>query len=147
MKVIINEGFERKNAKLLITKNGQETYALPKGAYSWDVDTDEGDTLDVKLKCTDGSVLRLASFTCKSGNDICYIHPSAMYNAWMNVAYKYLPCLCIILYAIQPLIKSEGYKWVCTGMLVLTVLTFLALQISQLIPHEQKKLFKLDVIS
>lgn len=146
MRIIINGGFERKNAKVLITKNGQETKTLSKDAYICDLDANESDTIDVKMKCTDGSVLRLASFTYKKGNDIYFIHPSAMYNAWMDVAYKYLPFICIIFYALQPLIQSEGYKWACTGMLVLTVLTFMALQIIQLIPHEQKKLFKLDVI-
>lgn len=146
MKIIVNGGFERKKAEVVIAKNGQEIITLPKDAYGCDVDAEEGDTIDVKLKYTYRSVLPLATFAYRKGNDTYYVHPSAMYSKWMNATYKIPPFLCIILYAIQPLIQSEGYKWACIGMLVLTVVSFLGLQYSRTSPNVQGKLFKLDVL-
>lgn len=146
MKIIINSGFERKNAKVLITRNGQEIKTLPNNAYCCNIDADESDTIVVRLKCADGIVLFLASFVFKNGNDVYYVHPSVTYSVWMNVSYKYLPCFCLLVYVLQALMQSEVYQWFCTGMIVFTVLTLLSLQIGQLLPQVQRRLFKLDVI-
>lgn len=146
MTIITNLGFERKNAKVLISKNGQQATVCPKGTNCYDIDVEENDKIDIKLKCLDGSILPIASFIVQKGKRTYYVCPSTLYNRWSNLSYKYLPYLCIFFLVLQAAIPSERYKWFCTGVLLFTVLSLLALQISQLVPHIQTKFFKIEII-
>ena len=107
------------------------------------MDAKEGDRIEIKLKALGMISQTLASFTYQEGKDTIYIQPTLLCKRWEVASYRVLPYFSLFFVVLQAVIKSVAYGWFCAGILVLTALSLMGLEVCKSIPSMRSRLFTL----
>lgn len=141
MKIIVNRGFENMLARVVVFKNARPIIVCPIQKDFCEMDAKEGDHIEIKLKAL--GMISLASFTYQEGKDTIYIHPTLLCKRWEVASYRVLPYFSLLFVVLQAVIKSVAYGWFCAGILVLTALSLIGLEVCKSIPSMRSRLFTL----
>jgi len=143
MKIIVNRGFENMLTSIVVFKNGQPAIACSVQKDFCEIDAKEGDRIEVKLIALGMISQRLAAFTYQEGKDTVYIRPTMLCRRWEIANYRVLPYFSLLFVVLQAVIKSVAYGWFCAGILVLTALSLMGLEVCKSIPSMRSRLFTL----
>ncbi len=143
MKIVVNRGFENMLASVVIFKNARPIIACPIQKDFCEMDAKEGDHIEVKLIALGMILRRLAAFTYQEGKDTVYIRPTMLCKSWERANYRVLPYFSLLFVVLQAVIKSVAYGWFCAGILVLTALSLMGLEVCKSIPSMRSRLFTL----
>lgn len=143
MKIIVNRGFDNMLTSIVVFKNGQPAITCPIQKDFCEMDAKEGDRIEVKLIALGMIAQRLAAFTYQEGKDTIYIHPTLLCKRWEVASYRVLPYFSLLFVVLQAVIKSVAYGWFCAGILVLTALSLIGLEVCKSIPSMRSRLFTL----
>ena len=143
MKIIVNRGFDNMLTSIVVFKNGQPAIACPIQKDFCEIDAKEGDRIEIKLKALGMISQRLAAFTYQEGKDTVYIRPTMLCRRWEIANYRVLPYFSLLFVVLQAVIKSVAYGWFCAGILVLTALSLMGLEVCKSIPSMRSRLFTL----
>jgi hypothetical protein len=143
MKIIVNRGFENMLANVVIFKNARPIIACPIQKDFCEMDAKEGDHIEVKLIALGMILRRLAAFTYQEGKDTVYIRPTMLCKWWERANYQVLPYFSLLFVVLQAVIKSVAYGWFCAGILVLTALSLMCLEVCKSIPSMRSRFFTL----
>lgn len=143
MKIIVNRGFDNMLTSIVVFKNGQPAIACPIQKDFCEMDAKEGDRIEVKLIAHGMISQRLAAFTYQEGKDTVYIRPTILCKRWEMANYRVLPYFSLFFVVLQAVIKSVAYGWFCAGILVLTALSLMGLEVCKSIPSMRSRLFTL----
>jgi hypothetical protein len=141
MKIIVNRGFENMLARVVVFKNARPIIVCPIQKDFCEMDAKEGDRIEIKLKAL--GMQTLASFTYQEGKDTVYIWPTLLCKRWEVASYRVLPYFSLLFVVLQAVIKSVAYGWFCAGILVLTALSLMCLEVCKSIPSMRSRLFTL----
>ena len=141
MKIIVNRGFENMLARVVVFKNARPIIVCPIQKDFCEMDAKEGDRIEIKLKAL--GMQTLASFTYQEGKDTVYIWPTLLCKRWEVASYRVLPYFSLLFVVLQAVIKSVAYGWFCAGLLVLTALSLMCLEVCKSIPSMRSRLFTL----
>lgn len=142
MKLIVNKGIKHTLSQITILVNGKKQISNAAIRGYCEFHTEGKDCVNVYLRFMDGLNIQLSSFSVLEDNDVVYIQPSMIYTLWTSLNFMILPFLCILLLVLKPTIKFVGYEWVCAGIVVLTAISLITMQVMELIPSICKRLFK-----
>ena len=143
MKIIVNRGFDNMLTSIVVFKNGHPAIACPIQKDFCEMDAKEGDRIEVKLIALGMISQRLAAFTYQEGKDTVYIWPTLLCKRWEVASYRVLPYFSLLFVVLQAVIKSVAYGWFCAGILVLTALSLMCLEVCKSIPSMRSRLFTL----
>ena len=143
MKIIVNRGFENMLTSIVVFKNGQPAIACSVQKDFCEIDAKEGDRIEVKLIALGMISQRLAAFTYQEGKDTVYIRPTMLCRRWEIANYRVLHYFSLLFDVLQAVIKSVAYGWFCAGILVLTALSLMGLEVCKSIPSMRSRLFTL----
>ena len=143
MKIVVNRGFENMLASVVIFKNARPIIACPIQKDFCEMDAKEGDHIEVKLIALGMISQRLVSFNFQEGKDTVYIRPTMLCKRWEMANYRVLPYFSLFFFVLQAVIKSVAYGWFCAGILVLTALSLMCLEVCKSIPSMRSRLFTL----
>lgn len=143
MKIVVNRGFENMLTSIVVFKNGQPAIACSVQKDFCEMDAKEGDRIEVKLIALGMISQRLAAFTYQEGKDTVYIRPTMLCKRWEMANYRVLPYFSLLFVVLQAVIKSVAYGWFCAGILVLTALSLMGLEVCKSIPSMRSRLFTL----
>lgn len=143
MKIIVNRGFDNMLTSIVVFKNGQPAIACPIQKDFCEMDAKEGDRIEIKLIAHGMISQRLAAFTYQEGKDTIYIQPTLLCKRWEVASYRVLPYFSLFFVVLQAVIKSVAYGWFCAGILVLTALSLMGLEVCKSIPSMRSRLFTL----
>ena len=143
MKIIVNRGFENMLTSIVVFKNGQLAIACSVQKDFCEMDAKEGDHIEVKLIALGMISQRLVSFNFQEGKDTVYIRPTMLCKRWEMANYRVLPYFSLFFVVLQAVIKSVAYGWFCAGILVLTALSLMGLEVCKSIPSMRSRLFTL----
>ena len=143
MKIIVNRGFDNMLTSIVVFKNGHPAIACPIQKDFCEMDAKEGDRIEVKLIAHGMISQRLAAFTYQEGKDTVYIRPTILCKRWEMANYRVLPYFSLFFVVLQAVIKSVAYGWFCAGILVLTALSLMGLEVCKSIPSMRSRLFTL----
>lgn len=143
MKIIVNRGFDNMLTSIVVFKNGQPAIACPIQKDFCEMDAKEGDRIEIKLIAHGMISQRLAAFTYQEDKDTIYIQPTLLCKRWEVASYRVLPYLSLFFVVLQAVIKSVAYGWFCAGILVLTALSLMGLEVCKSIPSMRSRLFTL----
>lgn len=141
MKIIVNRGLDNIFTRIRVFKNGQLMAACPKERDYFELDAMDGDRIVVKLK-----YVTVASFVYREGQDVFYISPTLMSKIWSWLNFFIFPYLTLVLFVFKAMIVSDAYGLLCTGMLVLTVLSLMLFLSCAINPRQRDMMFRLDVL-
>lgn len=141
MKIIVNRGFENMLARVVVFKNARPIIVCPIQKDFCEMDAKEGDHIEIKLKAL--GMISLASFTYQEDKDTIYIQPTLLCKRWEVASYRVLPYFSLFFVVLQAVIKSVAYGWFCAGILVLTALSLMGLEVCKSIPSMRSRLFTL----
>ena len=144
MKIIVNRGFDKALTRIVVYKNGQKAAVSTMEGDCCEVSAKEGDKILVKLGFLDTSMLTIASFACHGEHEIYYVSPTAMYRRWEVANYKLLPSFCALFFLLKIGLRSDTLEWLFVGMIFLTVLSLISLQLCSLIPVVRKRMFQIE---
>ena len=143
MKIIVNRGFENMLARVVVFKNARPIIICPIQKDFCEMDAKEGDRIEIKLKALGMISQTLASFTYQEDKDTIYIQPTLLCKRWEVASYRVLPYFSLLFVVLQAVIKSVAYGWFCAGILVLTALSLMCLEVCKSIPSMRSRLFTL----
>ena len=143
MKIIANRGFDNMLTSIVVFKNGQPAIACPIQKDFCEMDAKEGDRIEIKLIAHGMISQRLAAFTYQEDKDTIYIQPTLLCKRWEVASYRVLPYFSLFFVVLQAVIKSVAYGWFCAGILVLTALSLMGLEVCKSIPSMRSRLFTL----
>lgn len=141
MRIIVNRGIDNIFTRIRVFKNGQLMAACPKERDYFELDAMDGDRIVVKLK-----YVTVASFVYREGQDVFYISPTRMSKIWSWLNFFIFPYLTLVLFVFKAMIVSDAYGLLCTGMLVLTVLSLMLILSCAINPRRRDMMFRLDVL-
>lgn len=141
MRIIVNRGIDNIFTRIRVFKNGQLMAACPKERDYFELDAMDGDRIVVKLK-----YVTVASFVYREGQDVFYISPTRMSKIWSWLNFFIFPYLTLVLFVFKAMIVSDAYGLLCTGMLVLTVLSLMLFLSCAINPRRRDMMFRLDVL-
>ena len=141
MKLIINKGLDNALSKISIIKNNKEEIVYPQGQDYCELNLENDDKIVVSLRMMDSFKIKLISFSYPQEKNVLYIEPTNLCKVWELMNFKLLPYLCIMLLALKAAITSPSFGWLCAGMISLTALSLMTLQISKYLPSFRKNLF------
>lgn len=141
MKIIINLSIGNIFKKIAVFKNGQLMAVCPARKNYGVFDAMEGDRIEIKQ-----GYVTVASFVCREGHDTFYVGLTKMHKIWEWFNFCMFPYLTLALFVFKDRGGADAYDWLCTGMLVLTVLSLISLQSCVSNPRLRNKMFKLDVL-
>lgn len=139
MKIIINKGIEKQFSRTLIYKNGNQCGTACADMVT--LDTNEGDTILIKLKSPDTTTATVASFVCGSKDDVLHVAPTTLHKTWNALNFILLPYSCMLLATLRLGITSETLEYVCTSMIALTALSLLCQKFSMHVPFLKKRMY------
>lgn len=139
MKIIINRGIEKLLTRILIYKNGNRYGVSVTDSIT--IDSNEGDTIVIKLKSLDITTVTIASFVCVSKNDIIFIYPSIPYKIWDAMNFIILPYSCMLLASLRLCVQSEIFGWGCTSLFGLTAISLICQKLSVYVPVIKKRMY------
>ncbi|WP_454891336.1 hypothetical protein [Alloprevotella tannerae] len=143
MKIIVNRGFENMLTSIVVFKNGQLAIACSVQKDFCEIDAKEGDRIEIKLKALGMISQTLVAFTYQEDKDTIYIQPTLLCKRWEVASYRVLPYFSLLFVVLQAVIKSVAYGWFCAGILVLTALSLMGLEVCKSIPSMRSRLFTL----
>lgn len=146
MKIYINRAFIKLLSKISVYRNTKEISVIPANRDLCELEVKEGDKIEIRLKSLDLFSTKVATINCQEDKYIYYVGPTMLLKGWEILSFKFLPYFTILFLAIKPLANSESYDWFCTGMIVVSALSLIILQLGMAIPAMQKKLFKVEKI-
>ena len=141
MKIIVSRGVDNIFTRIRVFKNGQLIAVCPMRKDYCVFDAKEGDRVVIKLK-----YVTIASFVYHEGQDTFYISPTRMHRIWGWLNFMVFPYLTLVLFVFKAMVGSDAYDWLCTGMLVITVLSLMLLSSCVLNPRKRDMMFRLDVL-
>lgn len=141
MRIIVNRGIDNIFTRIRVFKNGQLMAACPKERDYFELDAMDGDRIVVKLK-----YVTVASFVYREGQDVFYISPTRMSKIWSWLNFFIFPYLTLVLFVFKAMIVSDAYGLLCTGMLVLTVLSLMLFLSCAINPRRRDMMFRHDVL-
>ena len=141
MKIIVNRGLDNIFTRIRVFKNGHLMVVCPKERDYCELDAMDGDRIVVKLK-----YVTVASFVYREGQDVFYISPTRMSKIWSWLNFFIFPYLTLVLFVFKAMIVSDAYGLLCTGMLVLTVLSLMLFLSCAINPRQRDMMFRLDVL-
>lgn len=141
MKIIVNRGLDNIFTRIRVFKNGHLMVVCPKERDYCELDAMDGDRIEVKLK-----YVTVASFVYREGQDVFYISPTRMSKIWSWLNFFIFPYLTLVLFVFKAMIVSDAYGLLCTGMLVLTVLSLMLFLSCAINPRRRDMMFRLDVL-
>lgn len=141
MRIIVNRGIDNIFTRIRVFKNGQLMAACPKERDYFELDAMDGDRIVVKLK-----YVTVASFVYREGQDVFYISPTRMSKIWSWLNFFIFPYLTLVFFVFKAMIVSDAYGLLCTGMLVLTVLSLMLFLSCAINPRQRDMMFRLDVL-
>lgn len=141
MRIIVNRGIDNIFTRIRVFKNGQLMAACPKERDYFELDAMDGDRIVVKL-----NYVIIASFVYREGQDVFYISPTRMSKIWSWLNFFIFPYLTLVLFVFKAMIVSDAYGLLCTGMLVLTVLSLMLFLSCAINPRRRDMMFRLDVL-
>lgn len=142
MKLIINKGLNNVLSKISIIKNSKEEIVYPPGKDYCELNLEDNDKIVVSLKLMDSFKIKLVSFSYPQEKNILYIEPTILCKVWELLNFKLLPYLCIMLLTLKAAISSHTFSWLCAGMVALTALSLITMQVGKYITSIRKKLFR-----
>lgn len=113
----------------------------PKERDYCELDAMDGDRIVVKL-----NYVIIASFVYREGQDVFYISPTRMSKIWSWLNFFIFPYLTLVLFVFKAMIVSDAYGLLCTGMLVLMVLSLMLFLSCAINPRRRDMMFRLDVL-
>jgi len=141
MRIIVNRGLDNIFTRIRVFKNGHLMVVCPKERDYCELDAMDGDRIVVKLK-----YVTVASFVYREGQDVFYISPTRMSKIWSWLNFFIFPYLTLVLFVFKAMIVSDAYGLLCTGMLVLTVLSLMLFLSCAINPRRRDMMFRLDVL-
>lgn len=146
MKIIINRGFSNYLTDMIVFRNGKEiAHCSLKEDYCF-VNPEEGDKISIMLKFPVSLTAGLCTFTYHKGNEVIYIAPTLLAKYWDIINYSILPYLCLVLFALQAVIKSDAYTWICAAIISLTALSIIISKTFMQFPSTRKKLINTHIL-
>lgn len=141
MKIIVNRGLDNIFTRIRMFKNEHLMVVCPKERDYFELYAKDGDRIEVKLK-----YVTVASFVYREGQDVFYISPTRMSKIWSWLNFFIFPYLTLVLFVFKAMIVSDAYGLLCTGMLVLTVLSLMLFLSCAINPRRRDMMFRLDVL-
>ncbi len=141
MKIIVNRGVYNVFTRVRVLKNGQLIAVCPIGKDYCVLDAKGGDRIEIKLK-----YITVASVVYHDGQDTLCVGHTKLHKIWEWLDFFVFPYSTLALFVFKDRAGSDAYDWLCTGMLVLTVLSLLVHQSCVLNPRLKDRMFKTDVL-
>lgn len=146
IKIFINKGLNNALSKISIIKNYKEEVVYSLGKDYCELNIEDFDNIVVSLKLMDSFKIQLVSFSYPQEKNILFIEPTTLCKIWELINFQFLPYLCILLFALKAAITSSSFGWLCAGMVVLTALSLVTMQVSKYIPSIRKRLIRVKWI-
>lgn len=101
MKIIVNRGFDKLFARIVIGKDAQKTISCPTQQDYYDLDTKKGEQIVVKLRYPSTFTYTIASIDADDDNQVYYICPTGLFKKWTALNYMLLPGICLLLFILE----------------------------------------------
>lgn len=141
MKIIVNRGFDKLFARIVIGKDAQKTISCPTQQDYYDLDTKKGEQIVVKLRYPSTFTYTIASIDTDDDNQVYYICPTGLFKKWTALNYMLLPGICLLLFILK--IAVPGLcDHIFAGSMALWALSLICMGFCQHFPLTRKNIFK-----
>lgn len=141
MKIIVNRGFDKIFARIIICKDKQETISCPTQQDYCDLETKKGERVLVKLKYPGTFTYTIASIDADGDNHAYYVCPTALFKNWTVLNYMILPGICLLLFILKMTVSGSCDNFFAVSMAV-WALSLICMGFCQHFPFMRKKIFQ-----
>lgn len=143
MKIIVNRGFDKIFARIIISNDKQEIISLAAKQDYCDLYTTKEERIFVKLRFLSTFTYTIALINSDGQDNVFYICPTNLFRIWIILNYMSLPGICLLFYVLKITTAADLYDIFFAGLMALWAVSLVCMGFCQYFALIRKKMFQL----